>query len=201
MMTLRRNLIGIEPGVIKQKVNSGAFVELSAKKGEQPCTQTPACTNVYYRVNNADNMVYLHLRDGYGVFINEYVATNQGRIINLVDALSGYYWNIWDSNNNVPKCSQLKNRSIYRCIGSIILYGDIHTRMPSWYQVHHKWWRWCNMWEFMTFTCHKRHQYYHNYVGTRKSHQRGAVVHTSKELDKWLYTINHIRDDYRRRKM
>ena len=144
--------------------------------------------NGYFRVKSLSNTVWLHVQNGYGIFINEYVTTKEGAIVNLVYELSKYYWFI-DNSTGIIKSSALKSRSIYRCIECVINNNDIKMNIERCYDIHHKWWKWCNTQVAMTLVCKKKHQYFHNYIISRRSHQRGVVITSVREFIVWKNVI------------
>lgn len=144
--------------------------------------------NGYFRVKLLPNIVWMHIQNGYGILINEYVETQSGRCVNLVNELSQHYWYI-ENRTGIIKSYALSNRALYRCIESIIVYDDIKKKMKRYFEVHHKWWKWCNTQEAMTVVCYKKHQYFHNYVNSRKSHQKGVVICDVKEFLGWINVI------------
>ena len=144
-------------------------------------------TNAYFRIAGT-NFVWMHVQDGYGVIINEFITTRSEKRINLIEILSQYYWYI-ENRTGIIKCCTLDNRAVYRSIMSIILYDNVHVKMPKWLEVHHKWWKWCNTQNAMTAVCYRKHQYFHNFVNSRKSHQKGVVI---SDIAQWLHRKNVI---------
>jgi hypothetical protein len=144
--------------------------------------------NRYYRVMGIPNLVWFHIQDGHGVFINEQITTRSGKVIDLVKELSKYYWYI-DNTACIAKCSELDNRSLARCIGSLIWYGDIKCKLSKNWQVHHKWWRWCNTQEVLAVVCKHHHKHFHDCVNSRKSHRQGVAIYDEKRFERELEII------------
>lgn len=172
----RDNFFMICLEIVIQLVAMGIFVPIVSLSSRSPKSKDDnMAVNAYFRIAGVDNLIWMHVQHGYGIFINEFITTRQGRRINLVKELSKYYWYI-DYTNNTIRCSELEKRAVWRCIGSLILYGDIKKKMPKWLEVHHKWLRWCNTQETLEFVCKKKHNYFHDHVSSRKSHREGWEV-------------------------
>lgn len=142
--------------------------------------------NGYFRVNLLPNIVWMHIQNGYGVFINEYIETRDGVTINLVDEISKYYWSL--SGNNVMS-SKLKSNYLHRAIGNLIRYGNIVKKLPNKYDVHHKWVRWCNTQETLAIVTEDEHRKYHSLVSSYKSHRKGQVIYGVKAFQEWIKII------------
>lgn len=188
MIIRKQNFFAILPYVEQALVSMGVLTLIKTKCG-QPKKEHSDPVNRYYRVGGVHNIVWMHIQDGYGVFISEYVTTRSGVIVNLVDVLSRYYWYI-EFTNLVALAGSLQNRSLHRCIGSVVLYNDICTKMPKWLEVHHKWWRFYNCEDGLAFVCRKKHQHFHNYVNSRKSHRPGVVIRNTGDILEWVKVIN-----------
>ena len=185
----RQNFFAIILELVIQFVGMGIFIPIVSLPSRSPKSRNDKMAiNGYFKIADVDNLVWLHVQHGYGIFINEYITTKQGKRINLVKELSKYYWYI-DYDNNTIRCSGLSKRSIWRCIGSLILYGDIKQKMPRWLEVHHKWWRWCNTQETLEFVCKKKHNYFHNHINSKKSHRKGVVVENHYCVKEWINVI------------
>lgn len=184
------NLIVIALAVIIKLVQTGFLIPITNLKSRAPKSKNNKnAVNGYFRILNT-NYVWLHVQHGCGVIINEFVTTRQGKQINLVEELSKYYWYIDKKYNNI-RCSELNNRTLWRCIGSIIVYGDIHQNMPRWLEVHHKWMRWCNTVETIAFICTKKHNYYHNVNDSRRSHRNGKVLNNCSHAELFFTQISN----------
>lgn len=178
----RENLVLVVLELVIQLVGTGILIPIISLTSRSPKSRDDnMAINGYFRIAGVENLVWLHVQHGYGVFINEYITTRQGNKINLVEQLSKYYWYI-DYANNTIRCAELSGNSLWRCIGSLILYGDIKHKMPRWLEVHHKWWRWCNTQETLSFACKKKHNYFHDHISSRKSHRKGLVICDLKDM-------------------
>lgn len=186
-MKVRECLFGIKLNIILALIGLGLLQPIVCKKAIKTKEGHKDSTNGYFRIAGT-NFVWMHVQDGYGIFINKYIITRSGKKINLIEILSRYYWYI-ESGTGIIKSYSLDNRAIYRCIMSIILYDDVHVKMPKWLEVHHKWWKWCNTQNSMTAVCYRKHQYFHNFVNSRKSHKKGVVISDLTELLNWKKTI------------
>lgn len=186
-MRERDCLYGIEPSVTVELVEKGLLTPIISKKPERVGVTHLEPVNGYFKITDT-SLVWMHVQNGYGVIINEYVETKSGECVNLVSELSRYYWYI-ENGACIVKSSALDNRAIYRCIESIIDYGKINYKFSEKLDVHHKWWKWCNTKNSMTVVCYKKHQYFHNYINSRKSHQKGVVIRSVDEFIAWRDVI------------
>ena len=186
-MTVRECLFGITMRALLVLISIGFLEPIVCKKTAYRKNNHKNSTNGYFRIAGT-NLVWMHVQDGYGVIINEFITTRSEKRINLVEVLSKYYWYI-ENTSNIIKAHELDNKPLYRCIMSIILYDDIKDKMPKWLEVHHKWWKWCNTQHAITKACKKKHNYFHNYVGSRKSHQQGVLICSVKDMLQWRYAI------------
>lgn len=186
-MTVRECLFGITMRALLVLISIGFLQPIVCKKTAYRKNNHSDSVNGYFRIGET-NFVWMHVQDGYGIIINEFITTRSGKRVNLVELLSGYYWYI-ENGTGIIRAHVLDNRAIYRCIMSIILYDDIKNKMPKWLEVHHKWWKWCNTQNAITEACHNKHQYFHNFVNTRKSHQKGIVITDVGELLHWKNAI------------
>ena len=179
-MRTRECLFGVETNVIVDLVQNGELVPIISKKPERVSVTHMEPVNGYFKLKGT-NLVWMHVQNGYGIFINEHVETENGLCTNLVDELSQYYWYI-ENRTGIIKSWALDNRALYSCIESIIVYGDINKRIESYMDVHHKGKKWLNTKNTMSVVCRKKHQYHHNEKETRKSHRRGVVIRNVKEF-------------------
>lgn len=186
-MNVRSNLFGIMPNVTVELVQKGLFAPVVSRKSINACGLHTDSTNGYFRLKGT-NLVWMHVQDGYGIFINQYVQTGSGELVNLVEILSQHYWYI-ENRTGTIKCFTLDCRALYRCIESIIIYGNINRKLPKWLEVHHKWWKWCNTQNAMTAVCYQKHQYFHNAINSRRSHKRGVVIRNVKNFMYWEKVI------------
>ena len=186
-MKTRDCLYGIEANVIVDLVQNGELVPIICKNSTYASVKNTEPVNGYFKIKDT-NLVWMHVQNGYGVIINEYVETESGKRVNLVSELSPYYWYI-ENRTGIIKAWALDNRVLYRCIESIILYKNIKKNMKSFLEVHHKWWKWCNTQNTMSVVCYKKHQYFHNHINSRKSHQKGIVIRSVKEFMDWKKVI------------
>ena len=62
-------------------------------------------------------------------------------------------------------------------------------RMPRWLEVHHKWWRWCNTVNGIKSVCRAKHQHFHLFMNSKKSHQKGVMIWDSQSMEAWLKVI------------
>lgn len=170
----KENFIHIGEEIIKKLVDEKQITLLASRKNER-YEALDEKTNKYYKINDLDNTVFLHVQDGYGVIINETIESVNGSNIDIVDILSEYYWYIHNAND-VARCASLEVRDLARCIGSIIAYENIEQKLPTWCEVHHVGYRWDNTQSDLRLWCQKKHKKYHDGVGTRKSHRRGIVI-------------------------
>ncbi len=179
-MRTRECLFGIEPNVIVDLVQNGELVSIVSKKPERVGVTHLEPVNGYFKIKDT-NLIWMHVQNGYGVIINEFVQTKNGLHVNLVDELSPYYWYI-ENRTGIIKAWALDNRALYSCIESIIVYGDINKRIESYMDVHHKGKKWFNTKNTMSVVCRKKHKHHHNKVGTRKSHRHGVVIRSVEEF-------------------
>lgn len=186
-MKIKKNLLGIELSIIVVLVQLGLLQPIVCRRSVYNMERHTEPINGYFRIADT-NLVFMHVQDGYGIIINEFITTRSGKKINLVDELSKYYWFIVNGTG-IVRSYALGNKAVYRCIESIIAYGNINTKMPKKIDVHHKWWRWCNMQNSMTSVCYKYHGYFHNTYGTRKSHKMGIVFRNVQDFEKWVNII------------
>lgn len=176
MVRERKNMFAIALELVMMLISKGILVPIVSLNSRAPKSKDDKMAiNGYFRIVGVPNLIWMHVQHGYGIIINEFVTTRQGNKINLVDELSKYYWYIDKEYNNI-RCSELNNRTIWRCIGSIILYGDIHQNMPRCLEVHHKWYRWCNTVETIAFICTKEHKFFHNVINSKRSHRTGRAL-------------------------
>lgn len=188
-MKRKDNLFAIQFVVLMQLITMGVLIPITQLLSKSPKSRgRKDAVNGYFRVAGVPNLVWLHVQHGYGIFINEFITTNDGRRVNLVDELSKHYWYV-DYSAATIRCSELGGRAIWRCIGSLIIYGDIKQKMPRWLEVHHKWWKWCNTQETLAFVCKKKHNYFHDHINSRKSHRKGVVVGCVNYMNGWIQTI------------
>lgn len=157
MKDSKKNMFGIMPNIIILMVQMGVFIPIVSRKPMRACGEHTDSINGYFRIAGT-NLVWMHVQDGYGIIINEYVDTVLGRVI-------------------------------YRCIQSVILYGNIKNRMSRWLEVHHKWWRWCNTVNGIKSVCRAKHQHFHLFMNSKKSHQKGVMVGDSQSMEAWLKVI------------
>ena len=122
-------LYGIEPSVTVELVAKGLLIPIICKKPERVGITHLEPVNGYFKIEDT-NLVWMHVQNGYGVIINEYVKTKNNKYINLVDELSQYYWYI-ENKTGVIRTWALNNRILYSCIESIIVYDDIKKRMTN----------------------------------------------------------------------
>lgn len=186
-MRTRDCLFGIEANIIVDLVQNGELVPIICKNSTYASVKNTEPVNGYFKIKDT-NLVWMHVQNGYGVVINEYVETESGKRVNLVSELSPYYWYI-ENRTGIIKAWALDNRALYRCIESIILYDNIKKKMKHCLEVHHKWWKWCNTQSAMSVVCYKKHQYFHNHINSRKSHQKGVVIRSVKEFMDWKKVI------------
>ena len=186
-MRIRDCLFGIQYNIVLVLIGLGVLEPIVCKKAVCAKGNHKDSTNAYFRIAGT-NLVWMHVQDGYGIIINEFIITRSGKEINLIEVLSQYYWYI-ENRTGIIKCFTLDNRAIYRCIMSIILYDNVHVKMPKWLEVHHKWWKWCNTQHAITKACKKKHNYFHNYINSRKSHQRGILICNEEEMLRWKNVI------------
>lgn len=186
-MKIKKNLLGIELSIIVVLVQLGLLQPIVCRRSVYNMERHTEPVNGYFRIADT-NLVFMHVQDGYGIIINEFITTRSGKKINLVDMLSQYYWYIVNGTG-IVRSYALGNKAAYRCIESIIAYGNINTKMPKKIDVHHKWWRWCNSQNTITLAGHQRHQDFHNYYNNRKSHKRGIIVRNVKDFKAWVDII------------
>lgn len=194
-MKVKENLFGIAFQIIVALVQAGTLIPIVHTKGISVNGKHIVPENGYFKIKWLKNVVWMHIQDGYGVFINEYVQTNDGSWVNLVEILSKYYWFI-DNSFSSPRCSKLQNRELWRCIANIITYGDIRKHIPSYYEVHHKWWRWCNLQNTIRIVCEKKHHQFHEQNG-QGSHRAGVVIDDANAFITWIGTIKAWNKYYR----
>ena len=190
-------LFGFTYYLIIVLIQLGVFVPITAYAPKKVKSDHKNPINGYFRIACIPNLVWMHVQDGYGVFINEYIVSNSGNYINLVEALSGYYWYIDNSSNKI-RSAGLGNRDLVRCIGSLIQYGEITKGLPRTLDVHHKWWKWCNTQNTIIVVCGKRHQYFHNEMNSRRSHQHGCYVDNIQFAERLFADIGKMDLYYRK---
>lgn len=178
----RDNLIFISDETMKDLVDKGRLKLLKEKKYTRDC-KLEVKANRYYKICQTTDLVFMHIQFGYGVIINEAVRSVDRGTFNLVEILSEFYWYI-DTDASVGKCSKLDDRDIARCIGSVMAYGNIETKLPTWCQVHHENYRCVNTWEELRLWCEKKHKKYHREKTSYKSHRGGFVVKDVAYFDK-----------------
>jgi hypothetical protein len=181
-------LFYIQMWVITMLLKLEVLIPIVSNRGQRVKGDHAEPINGYFRVRFIPNLVWVHVQDGYGVFINEYITIQSGKVMNLVEVLSRYYWYI-DKATGTVRCGGLNNRSIARCIGSVIMFGDIKHKLPKKLEVHHKWWKWCNTQETIAVVCHYRHKLFHDSINSRKSHRQGVVVN---DVGTMLEEFNNI---------
>jgi hypothetical protein len=181
-------LFYIQMWVITMLEQLGLLSPIVSNRGQRVKWGHTDPVNKYYRVKFIPNLVWMHVQDGYGVFINEYVTNKSGQVIDLIKELSRYYWYI-DNATGTVRCGGLNNRSIARCIGSIIVFGDIKHKLPKQWELHHKWFRWCNTQETIAVVCKYHHKRFHDCVNSRRSHRKGVIVN---DVGTMLEEFNNI---------
>lgn len=186
-MGTRDCLFGIQANVIVDLVQNGELIPIISKKPERVGVTHVEPVNGYFKIWDT-NMIWMHVQNGYGIIINEYVSTKSDMYINLVDELSRYYWYI-ENGTGIIKSWALDNRALYSCIESIIVYDNINKRIKSYMDVHHKGRKCLNTQNAMSVVCRKKHQYFHNEKGTRKSHRKGVVIRSVEEFMHWKKVI------------
>lgn len=186
-MRTRECLYGVEPSITVELVQNGELIPIISKKPERVGVRHVEPVNGYFKIADK-NLVWMHVQNGYGVIINEYVETRSHEYINLVDELSRYYWYI-ENGTGIIKSWALDNRTLYSCIESIIVYDNINKRIKSYMDVHHKGRKCLNTQNAMSVVCRKKHQYFHNKKGTRKSHRKGVVIRSVEEFMHWKKVI------------
>jgi hypothetical protein len=189
-------LFSVPMWLIMELVQLGVLIPIVSNRGQRVNGDHAEPLNGYFRVASIPNVVWLHVQDGYGVFINEYVTNRSGQVIDLVKELSKYYWYI-DNATGTVRCGGLNNRSIARCIGSLIVFGDIKHKLPKQWELHHKWFRWCNTQETIAVVCKYRHKLFHDSVNSRKSHRKGVVVNDVSTMLEELDRIRYVQQYYR----
>jgi hypothetical protein len=189
-------LFSIPMWLIMVLVGLEVLIPIVSNRGQRVKGDHAEPINGYFRVASIPNVVWMHVQDGYGVFINEYVTTRSGQVIDLIKELSKYYWYI-DKATGTVRCGALNNRSIARCIGSVIVFGDIKHKLPKKLEVHHKWWRWCNTQETIAVVCKYQHKRFHDCINSRKSHRQGVVVNDDSEMLEELNNVQYAQEYYR----
>lgn len=160
----------------------------------------PDNINIYFRICGRENLVYMHISSGYGIVISEFIKNKKGEIINLVEELSQYYWFI-DNHNNIVKTTRLNYRTIWRCIGSLMEYGDIVKKLPTQLQVHHKYLHYCNTVESLKVVTYEKHQYFHNHIGTKRSRKYGRIIRNVHDFDIWINDLEKINEKLKMKDM
>ena len=186
-MRERDCLFGIEPSVTVELVEKGLLTPIICKKPERVGITHLEPVNGYFKIEDT-NLVWMHVQNGYGVIINEYVKNQSNDYVKLVDELSQYYWYI-ENGTSVIRAGALNNRILYSCIESIIVYDDIKKRIKNYMDVHHKGRKWCNTQNTMSVVCRDKHKYYHNEIGTRRSHRKGVMIRSVEEFIAWRDAI------------
>ena len=188
-MTYKQCLFAICMSIIVELVQRRLLIPIACKYPVNDRGIHTQPVNGYFRIKGT-NFVWMHVQNGYGIIINQYVRTMRGKCINIVDELSKHYWYI-ENNTGIIKSWSLDNRAIYRCIASIIVYDNINKKLPHYYEVHHKWRRWCNTQNTITVTSYEEHQYFHNCIDSRKSHKKGVVIRDVKDFMDWKRVIKY----------
>ena len=186
-MRERDCLYGIVPSVTVELVEKGLLIPIISKKPERVGVTHLEPVNGYFKIEDT-KLVWMHVQNGYGVIINEYVEKKSKGWVNLVRELSKYYWYI-DNGACIVKACALKNRALYSCIESIIVYGNIKNSIKSYMDVHHKGRKLCNTQNTMSVVCNKKHKYFHNTIGTHRSHRKGVVIRSVEEFIAWREVI------------
>jgi hypothetical protein len=193
-------LFGILIKVILRLVEDGVLTPIICNRGHRVKGDHTEPRNGYFRVTSILNLVWMQVQDGYGIFVNEYVITCSGNVINLVDVLSKYYWYI-DKTTGTVRCGGLDNRSIARCIGSVLVFGNIKHKLPKEWEVHHKWFRWCNTQECIAVVGALEHKLFHDKINSRKSHRKGVTVNDESSMETELRLIKANQEYWRENRM
>ena len=155
---------------------------------------------MYFRIKGKNNLVLLYIKEGYGIIISEWIKSKEGEKINLVEKLGEFYWYI-DERNNMAKAARLSYRSIWRCIGSLMEYGDIMKKLPRWLEVHHKFMHYCNTEETLTVVSYEKHNYFHNVTSNRKSRRRSKVIGSTTDFKIWIDNLEKINQRFANKEM
>ncbi len=113
-MTVRECLFGITMRALLVLISIGFLEPIVCKKTAYRKNNHKNSTNGYFRIAGT-NLVWMHVQDGYGVIINEFITTRSEKRINLVEVLSKYYWYI-ENTSNIIKAHDYHCRTPYYCI-------------------------------------------------------------------------------------
>ena len=112
----RENLVLVVLELVIQLVGTGILIPIISLTSRSPKSRDDnMAINGYFRIAGVENLVWLHVQHGYGVFINEYITTRQGNKINLVEQLSKYYYYYRNFKSQLP--------TGYKIQGCIIIYN------------------------------------------------------------------------------
>lgn len=182
----RNNLIGFEDEVL---------VELQEKKLIEKIDKKESHNN-FYRINGAENVIFMEVKESYGVIIPETIEWN-GCKHNFVDTISKLKWNTYGNNKVVA--TSIKNLVIYRAMWSLALYGDITKMMPKYLHVHHKSYGWWNDMDATVVVCGKKHRRFHR--GNGGSHQGGIYFNSVDEFVTFIKELNVAKELVKNMKM
>ena len=97
---VRDCLFGIQLNAIMELIALDILQPIVCKKTAYIKNNHRDSVNGYFRIAGT-NLVWMHVQDGYGVIINEFITTRSEKRINLVEVLSKYYWYIENTSNMI----------------------------------------------------------------------------------------------------
>ena len=200
-MERKQNFLGLPVEVLLQLVENKQLEMICSKKSEGYRNKYKNdIKNLYFRIKGKNNMVFLYISGGYGIVISEWITSKAGMAINLVDELSEYYWYI-DKKNDTVKSAVLGNRTLYRCLGSLMEYGDITRKLPRELEVHHKFSRYCNTKENLVVVDCEKHKNFHNNISNKKSKRRGIVIESTADFTMWIDNLEKMNARFANKEM
>ena len=176
-MVEKDNLIFISDDVIKVLTGGHVLDEIKNRpsKSNRSINVTDP-VNRYYRVNNFENLVLMHLIEYYYIFISENVTTPGGQV-NLVDELYQCYWSIGSRSGVSNNDGVYISREIMR----IITNGKNGAKLNLNDEVHHKGMRSYNTQNALILLSNQEHRDYHHLYG-QQSHRGGIVILNTKSF-------------------
>jgi hypothetical protein len=146
--------------------------------------------NIYMKIKGT-NMILLHVKDGKCIIVPEYVQTASGTPKSIIEHMATTYFTIDNDKNNVVSTIGI-NKKIYRQIIALKKYGNTDEKLPSDFEVHHKYARWLNTEEAMLMLNREQHSKIRN---GQKSHRAGRQIDSTERLEDCLKNINRINEE------
>lgn len=153
--------------------------------------------NVYMHIMFT-NMLIMHIRENLCIIIPKKIVTVYGEEIDVAERLSKYYFTINTVNDEVITRIGKRRYKMYRMLYSLIMYGDESKRVPSQFDVHHKWMRYLNIMECMTLLGKREHLKVHNKT-SMASHRMGRVIRDIDDLKLFIREIENSKEFWKNR--